>query len=879
MAYRENAIVFASEIEGIKKINAGSFEVRTFEITTGQDKDKKIFIGRRFYLDNSKFTFPIGRQKSSAVATWFNQTQSLLNKNTFSKTANVVDKMNFALMGKLVLTIGTVNYTFDDIAMAQDSRYIKGVSRNYWLLGGKNCQPLGNFRLSCTGTNSLGQDCTIVFALDVYNDSVNVVRILSISSVAPSTPQPLLILTPTHLKEELEPLKRHKEATGITTLILSLDSLYEVFPGRDEAEKVKRCIAHYHQNEGIGHVMLVGDSDVFPVRYTTTDRVCEEAFNTAFCPTDLYYAALYYSDGTFDDWDWNQNGYFGELHGESQPGEINIDKVSLAPVVAVGRFPVKSVEAMRRVVQKIIRYETKAKNSAWAKKALLMATHDWQEDAYTIIDRVEKDSLTDYSCTKLATSGAGAGCSYAGSLNADRVTETFNNGVGLVGYVGHGNEGYLGIPNSQWGIVDLMYLNNKDKLPIMFAAACSTAAFATLPPNKGYVDINGVDHVGTEVGEVFHSMPPQPACLQTKYNPVRDLATYITVGFETGVIAYFGGNTGMQGFMMDMLEYFFHSLPSCRTLGEAWQCMVQTYYEKKGLPGSLDVPDWVTVAKYHQPWKCMFFGDPSLRIAGEPNSLWACCIMETGIHYNTLHEAMSDVPEGSSRTIELLNNITQNQEIVVLNKTITLDLNGKNLDVESDSQAILLDNGHIKLADPSNGKFSVTSSHDYGVFAKNNSTVEVTNATGTLGGVHVIGKSKVTVYDSITAFSGAVYILLGDSTGKTQANCEYETTKVGFATYSDGTNTVWACLDATGNDYIVNKVAYESPKWGFHHEIHRTTCTSPPSARDRISAGRHFCPEDAIRYIREEKLVENALSETDVVVDGCYICCHEISKM
>ncbi|MCL1790394.1 MAG: C25 family cysteine peptidase [Peptococcaceae bacterium] len=878
MKYHDNVIALTSKIEGVK-ISAGSFEIKNFKITEGQDKYNKIFVGRRFYLENGKFTFSIGRKKSSAVATWFHHTQALINKNTFSETAHSVDNMNFALIGKLEFTIGQIRYTFDDVAIAQDSRYIKGVSRNYWLLGGKNGRPLGSFRLSCSGTDSLGQNCTIVFELDVYNNSVNVAHILSLSTVAPPTPKALLIITPAQFRAALEPLKKHKEATGITTHILSLEAIYEIFLGRDEAEKVKICIADYHKNRAIGHVLLVGDSDVFPVRYTTTDRAGEDACNTAFCPTDLYYAALYKENGDFDNWDWNNNGYYGELYGETHAGEINIDKVSLTPVVAVGRVPASTLEGVNRFVQKVIRYEIRARNSAWPKRALLMATHDWRVDAYTIIDRVQKDSLPDYDCIMLATSGAGAGCGYIGSLNAAKITETFNKGIGLVGYVGHGDTGALAIPNSWWGIGDLSNLHNEDKLPIMVAAACSTAAFATLPPYCAYVDINGLDHVGTGQGEVFYSSPPQPACLQSKYNPNNDLGTHITVSTDAGAVAYFGGNTGMQGYMMDLLEYFFQCLPSCHTLGEAWQGMVLTYYKKQGLPGSLIAPNWVAVAQVHQPWKCMFFGDPTLRIGGEPDSLLVCCIMETGAHYNTVHDAIGDVPEGSSRTIVLLKHITQNKEINVLNKTIILDLNGKNLSVESRSYGIHVENGHVKLADPANGEFNVTGLQGYGVFAGNNSTVEVTNATGTLGGVNVVGGSSVTVYDTITAFSEAIYIMLGDNTQKTQAHCEFMTTKLGFATYSDGINTVWANLNARGNTYVVNAMAYESPRWGLHHEMHRITCPRPPSHRNQIPAGRHSCPENAIRYVREEQLVERAISAAEAVVDGCYICCREISQM
>ena len=428
----------------------------------------------------------------------------------------------------------------------------------------------------------------------------------------------LLILTPPQFSSVLQPLKTHKEQTGILTTVLTLDYVNTNFQGRDAAERVKRCIAQFHQQRSIRYVLLVGDSDVFPVRFTKTDRKDANAFDTAFYPTDLYYAALYKSDGSFDDWDANRNGYYGELHGETHTGEINVDKVSLTPDIAVGRVPASSVAEVTRFVQKVIRYEKNAYNAAWAKRALLMATHDWEEDAYKVIDRVQ-GYLKGYTCTKMASEGSD--CRYAGSLTPSKITMAFNAGIGVVAYVGHGSVGALAMPDGEWGTGNIPHLKNNEKLPIMAAAACSTAAFATLPPYEAYVDINGVDHRGTNNGEKFTSTPPQPACIQQLHDPDQDLATHLTVGTDAGVIAYLGANTGSQ--KSEPVEYFLKSLPNCPTVGEAWQSMVQLYYQKMGKPGSLKSPHWPTVAKAHQPWKFMLFGDPSLRIAGAAVGLWS----------------------------------------------------------------------------------------------------------------------------------------------------------------------------------------------------------------------------------------------------------------
>src|SRR5665647_1146430 len=102
----------------------------------------------------------------------------------------------------------------------------------------------------------------------------------------------LLIITPSGFLSAVTPLKIHKDQTGILTTIVTLENVYRDYTQWDKAEKVKCCIAD-HQKQGYRFVMLVGDSDTFPVRFTKTDRYDPNAFNTAFYPTDLYYAALY----------------------------------------------------------------------------------------------------------------------------------------------------------------------------------------------------------------------------------------------------------------------------------------------------------------------------------------------------------------------------------------------------------------------------------------------------------------------------------------------------------------------------------------------------------------------------------------------------------
>jgi hypothetical protein len=427
----------------------------------------------------------------------------------------------------------------------------------------------------------------------------------------------LLIVTPDDFLTEARRLATHKEETGILTTVRSLGDIDSTYPGKDDAEKVKRCIEALRAPNGLRYVLLFGDSDVMPVRYTKTDRKQAAAADTAFYPTDLYYASLYDSSGAFDDWDSNGNGYYGELHGETHSGPINIDRVSVTPDLAVGRVPASTVGEAETYVDKVVRYERDAAAGSWVTDAMLMATHDWYPNACTTQEQVAS-KLAGYTVEQLSTEESP--CASAGTLTKNAVTTRMNQGVGLVGYIGHGNPSGMALPG-WWGTGDISDLTNRSKLFTMVVSGCDTAQFATLPPYREYTDVHGTHHQGTDSGEEFESPPPQPACLQEYHDPDADLATKVTVGTDTGAIAYVGGVTGMQ--YSDPYEYFATSMPSAWTLGDAWKRMVERYYDEHGLPGSLSAPNWKAVARVHQPWKFMFFGDPSVRVHGQQPTRWS----------------------------------------------------------------------------------------------------------------------------------------------------------------------------------------------------------------------------------------------------------------
>ena len=424
----------------------------------------------------------------------------------------------------------------------------------------------------------------------------------------------LIVLADEDFCDALKPLKDHKDYTGINTYVQSWQSLNHSFYGWDEPERVKRGIAAYEKYCNTKYAMLVGDCNRFPVRYTMTDRGTPEAYDRAFYSADLYYADLYKIDGSFDDWDINNNGYFGELRGETIGGDLlNYDQVNLNPDIAVGRIPASTVSEVTTYVNKVINYEFSAYKSDWFKSALLMATTDWMSDACQKKEDIASDYLSGFNIWRLYSSGNP--CVSTPDLNSTNINDRLNQGVGLANYLGHGNRAGWAIP-SGYTNSDLSGLTNTNKLPVTFAGACGTSGFTTEPPYQPYTDAYGSHHAGTGSGEVFDHVPEQPAAIQEVDNPSCFGEDFL-VGHDTGGIGYVGCVTGAQPFCTDLDKYFFESITyGWDTLGGMWNYMVRKYYQEHTFPERVDPSDWTVVADFHQPWKFHLFGDPSLRVGG-----------------------------------------------------------------------------------------------------------------------------------------------------------------------------------------------------------------------------------------------------------------------
>ncbi|HLX64984.1 MAG TPA: C25 family cysteine peptidase [Planctomycetota bacterium] len=442
----------------------------------------------------------------------------------------------------------------------------------------------------------------------------------SISLAAEPAPKTFIIVAPDSFHSALKDYVAHKQSQLPTTLA-SLEQILKSTAGADDPERLKRYLFNEWKDHRLGYVLLVGDADVVPVRYMVLDRVTANAFNYAFYPSDLYYSDLAKSDGSFESWNAKKEGfhedYFGEVRGEfNKDDPINYDQIDYLPDVAVGRWPVSTPDEVKIVAAKSIAYEKSLDDnqSAGRARAAFISIGGWV-DARARLDQLAAAFPKSWTLEKRYFADAKRD-DKTPPPNADQVVELLNSGVALMLHTGHGADDRW---EQSFSVRDLKRVHNAGRLPIVMSAGCSTARFATLPPYEPYVDIAGVEHKGSDHGEVFTAPPPPPAPYQRgKYNPTG-LGEQLLRHGPDGAVAYIGCNTGSQPCGLTLLDGFAKSfahsagVPPAR-LGDCWASAITYYYKTEHLADLKPNKDWYPPSIFFQGMKFMLFGDPTLKL-------------------------------------------------------------------------------------------------------------------------------------------------------------------------------------------------------------------------------------------------------------------------
>ena len=214
--------------------------------------------------------------------------------------------------------------------------------------------------------NRSALSCYVLQSSESYGSSQTSDYSLSGVSVESSEDYQYLIITSSGLKSAFSPLLEWKIKKGIKATIVSVDSILNAYPGRDDPEKIRNFLIEAYLNGAIW-VLLGGDEDVVPVRYAypTNTSTPPEVTKQQIC--DLYYSDV---DG---EWDLDNDGIWGE-YGDDSP--------DIYPDLFVGRVPCNNSGEATSFVEKLLLYEKNPGNgsTAYLTSALWMCSdqmRDW----------------------------------------------------------------------------------------------------------------------------------------------------------------------------------------------------------------------------------------------------------------------------------------------------------------------------------------------------------------------------------------------------------------------------------------------------------------------------------------------------------------------
>lgn len=278
----------------------------------------------------------------------------------------------------------------------------------------------------------------------------------------------LVIIGPELFSDETQPLVDHKNNHNVQTMYTSVEQIYQEYTGRDQAEKIKKYIYDVVNTQGITYALLLGSVELTPMRETAIRIYHEDNILT-----DLYYADVFESDGSFSSWDSNNNNKFSEYNWE----DGLLEHVDLYPDLHVGRIPCEDEREVKTVVNKIITYENSAASSSWYKKIILMAG-----DTFPGRGVIEGELVTQHISEVMESHGFESVKLWTskGNFNPLTINKEFTAGSGFISYSGHGYEQGFGTSppdveeRIEYFTPYLFGVFNGYKLPVIFFDACST---------------------------------------------------------------------------------------------------------------------------------------------------------------------------------------------------------------------------------------------------------------------------------------------------------------------------------------------------------------------------------------------------------------------
>jgi hypothetical protein len=411
----------------------------------------------------------------------------------------------------------------------------------------------------------------------------------------------LVIIAPAEFSETLQPLVDHKNAYGVSTVLVPLEEIYGSYYGQDNPERIKYFIQHAVEDWDTHYVLLVGDMKKLPIRVTYASWWERDLLS------DLYYADIYDANAEFCSWDANGNDRFGEIDEDGN----DLDGVDLYADVHVGRLACKDVTEVSTVVSKIITYEEETSNQIWFKRLILAGgdTFPVSMGAPPFVYEGEitnikvGQTMSDFEQTFLWTS--------KGNLHPSSFNRAINKGAGFVSYAGHGFEHGWGTfrPNAMTKLKIVYYtpyingLKNGNKLPIIFFDACLTSKLDfNVTDLQNYYP--GFANLLVRILGLSSDPSDSYQCFSWSFLAKEGGGAIATIG-STRTAYTRVDSSGVYGGAGYLDVHFFDAYEDGITVGQMMTSSQNAYIQNVGL-------DYFTLEEF------ILLGDPSLMTGGYP---------------------------------------------------------------------------------------------------------------------------------------------------------------------------------------------------------------------------------------------------------------------
>ena len=399
----------------------------------------------------------------------------------------------------------------------------------------------------------------------------------------------MVIIAPEQFSSYIQLLIDHKNDVGVSTFLKNTEEIYAQYSGVDQPEQIKYFIKDAIEQHDIKYVFLVGDINHVPIRKTA---LIWEYFGDLVVPdviTDLYYSDIYDENGSFSNWDTNQDGKYSEIRMIMDDRPYNetleiIDEIDGDPNVIIGRLPCSNIRDVRNLVNKIITYETTTYGKNWFNRLILMGgdtfpyVGNMNEGEY-VTDYISS-IMTDFTPIKLWTS--------LNTFRPIKINWEITKGAGFVSYSGHGfKQGFATYdPDSdistRYNMLYILGIFNRQKYPIMYFDACLTASLDN---------------------QIFNINIPCFAWAMIKKHTGGAIAC---IGSTRVGFGGFGGDPFLAGSSC-MHKYFFEAYEPGTHLGEMFIEAQKGYIEKVI---NTVIYDPLTTQEF------ILLGDPSLKVGG-----------------------------------------------------------------------------------------------------------------------------------------------------------------------------------------------------------------------------------------------------------------------